>query len=542
MVPLLGDFRKHLMTAQQEFEIWTDHANLQYFKKPQKLNRRQARWLTELQEFHFKLHHIAGKSNSKADILSRRPGFEKGVNDNDDIVLLPDTLFSLNHLHLRATSHELTPITFLPDIIRVKNNLDKSVKKAIQRGDLDWKTQDDGSMTYQDRIYVPRDKTLHGNIISQHHDTPLAGHYGRFKTVGDILRDYWWPTIQHDVKIYVEGCETCQQTKSHQLPSKTPLHPFDPPSRPWEVITTDLIGPIPECQGYNAILVIVDWFTKANKYEAAHMELNSEGFAKIIRDRVVRDHGLPRRIIHDRDTQFMSKYIKELFTILGTKQNPSTAYHPQTDGQTERMNQNIEQYLRAFISYRQDDWKEWLSTAEFAYNNSIHAATQQTPFFLNYGQHPWTGEDTRREVRNESAAIFAERMKKTRPDAKAALEQAVKRMKQSHDKHARPAIEYAIGDRVYLKSTNIKSHRPSRKLSDKRYGPFEILKKIGESAYKLKLPETWPAIHPVFNESYLSPYQSAKYRNQQKPPPPPPVDVEGEPEYNVGEIRDSKKY
>jgi hypothetical protein len=240
------------------------------------------------------------------------------------------------------------------------------------------------------------------------------------------------------------------------------------------------------------------------------MELNSEGFAKIIRDRVVRDHGLPRRIIHDRDTRFMSKYIKELFTILGTKQNPSTAYHPQTDGQTERMNQNIKQYLRAFISYRQDDWKEWLSTAEFAYNNSIHAATQQTPFFLNYGQHPWTGEDTRREVRNESAAIFAERMKKTRQDAKAALEQAAERMKRSHDKHARPALEYTIGDKVYLESTNIKSHRPSRKLSDKRYGPFEVLKKIGESAYKLKLPETWPAIHPVFNESYLSPYQSAK--------------------------------
>ena len=95
-------------------------------------------------------------------------------------------------------------------------------------------------MTYQDRIYVPRDKTLRGNIISQHHDTPLAGHYGRFKTVGDILRDYWWPTIQRDVKIYVEGCETCQRTKSHRLPSKTPLHPFDPPSRlviQWAVST-----------------------------------------------------------------------------------------------------------------------------------------------------------------------------------------------------------------------------------------------------------------------------------------------------------------
>jgi hypothetical protein len=127
--------------------------------------------------------------------------------------------------------------------------------------------------------------------------------------------------------------------------------------------------------------------------------------------------------------------MKELFAILGTKQNPSTAYHPQTDGQTERMNQNIERYLHAFINYRQDDWKEWLSTAEFLYNNSVHAATQQTPFFLSYGQHPWKGEDTRREVRNESVAEFADHMKKVRLDAKAALEQAAQKMKWSYDKH-----------------------------------------------------------------------------------------------------------
>jgi hypothetical protein len=202
------------------------------------------------------------------------------------------------------------------------------------------------------------------------------------------------------------------------------------------MITVDLIGPIPECQGYIAVLIIVNWFTKAVKYEATHLELNSEGFARIIRDRVIRNHGLPHRIIHDRDTRFMSKYMKELFTILGTKQNPSTAYHPQTDGQTERMDQNVERYLRAFINYHQDDWKEWLSAAEFSYNDSVHAATQQTPFFLNYGQHPWKGEDTRQEVRNESAAEFADRMKKVRLDAKAALEQAAQKMKWSYDKHA----------------------------------------------------------------------------------------------------------
>src|SRR5580698_1439513 len=233
--------------------------------------------------------------------------------------------------------------------------------------------------------------------------------------------------------MYVDGCETCQRTKAHRIPSKTPLHPFDPPSRPWEVITVDLVGPLPECQGYNAILTIVDWSTKATKFEPTHLELTSEGFAKILRDRVVRDHGLPRRIIHDRDTRFMSKYMTDLFRLLGTKQNPSTAYHPQTDGQTERMNQTLEQYLRIFIEFRQDDWKEWLSLAEFSYNDSKHAATQQTPFFLNYGQHPWKGDDVRREARNESAGQFAERMKHIREEANAALRQSAERMKTAYD-------------------------------------------------------------------------------------------------------------
>jgi hypothetical protein len=294
----LHEFQKHLMTARKTVEIWTDHANLQYFKKPQKLNRHQARWLSELQEYHFTLHHIAGKSNSKADILSRRPGFEKGVNDNDDTILLPNSLFSTNDtdkndqldnqpILLRQIEHQLTPITFLEHIQRSRNNLDKNVKKMIERGEADWKTLDDGTLTFKDWVYVPLDKKLRGDIISQHHDTPLTGHYGHFKTVENITHDYWWPTIHRDVKAYVDGCETCQWTKPNRLPHKTPLHPFDPPSQPWEIITVDLIGPFPECQGYNMIMTIVDWFTKAVKFEATHLELKSEGFARILRDRVI---------------------------------------------------------------------------------------------------------------------------------------------------------------------------------------------------------------------------------------------------------------
>jgi hypothetical protein len=207
---------------------------------------------------------------------------------------------------------------------------------------------------------------------------------------------------------------------------KTLLHPFEPPLRL-----------IPEYQGYDVGLTIVDWFVEAVKYEVTHLELNSEGFARILQDWVICDHGLPHQIICDCDIWYM----KELFAILSTKQNLSITYHPQTNGQTKQMNQNIEQYLCGFINYHQDDWKEWLFTAEFSYINSVHTAMQKTPFFLKYGQYPWIGEDTRWEVRNESAAEFADHMKKARLDGKEALEQAAQKMKWSYDKHARPAIE-----------------------------------------------------------------------------------------------------
>jgi transposase InsO family protein len=330
------------------------------------------------------------------------------VNDNDDTILLDPLIFRQLSIQQMDNVHEISPRSFLPRILKALANREKQVEIAVARSEDGWKTEENGVLTFRDRVYIPIDHKLREDIIHEHHDSTLAGHSGRYKTAELILREYWWPRLQHDVREYVQGCETCQWTKPHRTPPAAPLHPFSPPARPWDVITVDLIGPLPESQGYNAILVIVDWFSKAIKLEATHLELTSEGFAKILRDRVFRDHGLPRRIIHDRDTRFVSKYMKELFQLLGVEQNPSTAFHPQTDGQTERMNQSIEQYLRTFVNHRQDDWKEWLSIAEFAHNDHPHAATHESPFFVNTGQHPWKRTDTRQEFRNEAAGQFAE--------------------------------------------------------------------------------------------------------------------------------------
>jgi hypothetical protein len=200
----------------------------------------------------------------------------------------------------------------------------------------------------------------------------------------------------------------------------------------------------------------------------------------------------------------------------------------------------VEQYLRLFVNHRQDDWVEWLPLAEFSYNDKIQVSTGYSPFFLNYGQHPRKFTDPRREVETEAADVFEKRMKKIREEAMAALKKAAPDMKKYYDEGRQDAPEYQIGDKVYLDGSNISTDRPSRKLDDRRYGPFPIVAKVGERAYKLRLPPTWRRIHPVFNTVLLRPARPSTSPLQQAPAPPPPVITEGEEEYEVEMVLDSR--
>ena len=165
---------------------------------------------------------------------------------------------------------------------------------------------------------------------------------------------------------------------------------------------------------------------------------------------------------------------------MGIQANLSTAYHPQTDGQTERINQEIEQYLRLFVNYRQDDWTEWLALAEFNYNDKVQSSTGYSPFFLNYGRHPHKDSEPRSTAWTKSAEVFASRMKNLTKDATAALAHAAEDMKRYYDKYHLEAPNYQPGDLVYLEGTNLKSDRPAKKLDNRHFGPFKILKKVGE--------------------------------------------------------------
>ena len=299
----------------------------------------------------------------------------------------------------------------------------------------------------------------------------------------------------------------------------------------------DFISQLPISNGYDSILVIVDRFSKMAIFIRSLSTATSLDLATTFIEHVFSKHGLPDDIISDRGSLFISSFWESLCSLLKIKRNLSTAYHPETDGQTERVNQVLEQYLRMYVSYHQDDWDSWLPLAEFAYNNAEHSSTKQSPFFTNYGRHPRFDSI---QIKDASpAGQLISTIRKTQDQLKIELEKAVRRFKRyADDKRIKPP-EFNIGDSVWLSSRNIQSTRPTKKLSEKWLGPFKILEKIGFSSFKLQLPDRWKSVHPVFHISLLEPVQPSSIPGRHQPPPDP-VEVEDHEEYEVSQILDSK--
>lgn len=220
---------------------------------------------------------------------------------------------------------------------------------------------------YNGKTYVH--KQFRAALTWLHHESSDAGHPGQAKTIKLISRNYWWPTLFADIKHFVRTCPDCQKTKIYPAKPSGLLQPNPIAEAPWKEISADFITGLPDSHGYNVIMVVVDRFTKMVHAVPTNDTVNSEGMARLYRDNVWKLHGLPDHIISDRGPQFALRFTKDLNKALGIVTALSTAYHPQTDGQTECMNQDIEQYLRLFVNYRQDDWADWLSIAEFTINN-----------------------------------------------------------------------------------------------------------------------------------------------------------------------------
>ena len=238
-------------------------------------------------------------------------------------------------------------------------------------------------------MYVPADQSLKTRLLAEAHDVPVSGHVGVAKTVDLLTRSYYWPGMHGEVKEYVTSCLPCQSNKSSSQHPSGLLQPLPIPVRRWEQVSMDLITQLPRTRtGHDAIVVFVDKLSKMVHYAPTTSNVTAPQLASIMFETVVRHHGVPASIVSDRDTRFTSVFWRALWQQLGTRLAMSTAYHPQTDGQTERANRTLEDMLRAYVSYRQTDWDKHLIAAEIAYNNSVQASTGFSPFFLNSGQHP----------------------------------------------------------------------------------------------------------------------------------------------------------
>jgi len=267
-----------------------------------------------------------------------------------------------------------------------------------------------------------------------------------------------------------------------------------------------------------------------------HMMVTAEGAARLFLHQVWKLHSLPKCVISDRGPQFVARFTQELYCLLGIKLVSSTAWYPQTDGQMECVNQELDQYLQLFVNEQQDDWYDLLPMVEFQHNNHVHSTTQQPPFLLDTGQLPCMGFEPQQ---NPSSHEFTERMRTAIEEAKSTICKAQDNIKRYYNRQRTLALVFNPGDKVFLDASDIWTTCPSQKLSHQRLGSFVVERRIGPMAYRLKLPHWMKQLHPVFNVVKLTPAPEDPITGQRAEDYPPPIVIDGEVEWEV-EILDSR--
>ena len=376
-------------------------------------------------------------------------------------------------------------------------------------------------------------------VLRSRHDHPTAGHWGQNKTQALILQDYAWPGLRLLVRDYCKSCTACGRAKvPRHLPYGT-LKQLPIPERPWNSISMDLIEQLPNSDGYSAILVVVDRLSKQAIFIPTHDTLTAPELADLFVTHVFSKHGVPSHVTSDRGSEFVSHFFRSLGKSLDMRLHFTSGYHPEGDGQTERVNQTLEQYLRIYCNYQQDNWSRLLPLAEFAYNNAPNVTTGVSPFFANKGYNPAISVYPERDLTSARAQEYAVDLDELHAALWTTIAEAQVRYQQQADKHCLPALDFKVGDQVYVRAEHIRSTRPSKKLLEKFLGPYTIIAQVGSHSFTLRLPDSMRAVHPVFHVSQLEPAtpNSIPGRTQ---PPPPPVEVDGEPEYEISEILDSK--
>lgn len=391
------------------------------------------------------------------------------------------------------------------------------------------------------RICVPNFPRFRQRLLYLHHDLPTSGHLGITKTYNQLALRFYWKGIREYTKTYVETCPRCRASKSLSQKPGGLLQPLSIPSRRWANISLDFIVGLPMSQeGFDSILTVVDSLSKMAHFVPTRSTLSTSDFVQLFSDRVVRYHGLPQTIVSDRDTRFVSEFWRVFCQRFGIKRALSSAWHPQTDGQTERANRAIEQMLRTFIQSREENWTSLLPALELAYNCSPHSATGLSPFEVMIGENPIRPQDLDLVDRFPPTTTppMTKAFRALVDRAAAHLEQAKIQQKAFADASRRP-LEFSVGDHVWV-STRYMVQRGSRVFAQRYVGPFRIIERIGKAAYKLDLPPSMQ-VHPVFHVSLLTADKPRPQEMQGDNDWQPMDEVEhGLPTYEVEHILDQR--
>lgn len=317
-------------------------------------------------------------------------------------------------------------------VAHAASELNKFSGKSLRSAE--WRESQD-LLYFRNRIYVPKNANLRRWIVEQHHDMRIAGHAGQWKTLELVSHNSWWPQMSRYIGEYCKTCNLCLQTKVQwQLPIGE-LKSLLIPQCHWDAVSVDFIVELPESEGYDTIMVVVDTVGKCAHFIEMHTMVTALGATCLYLHNVWRHHGLQKIMISNHRSQFVAEFTHELYCLLRIKITALTAYHLQTDGQTKHVNQELKQYLHLFVSECQDNWKELLPRTEFQYNNHVHASTQHSPFLLDTGRHPCMGFEPHAEPSHvEAVNEFTDHMCSTLVEAKAALTKAKDDMVQYYNR------------------------------------------------------------------------------------------------------------
>ncbi|GJU41176.1 putative reverse transcriptase domain-containing protein [Tanacetum coccineum] len=480
--------------------VFTDHKSLQHILDQKELNMRQRRWLELLSDYDCEIRYHPGKANVVADALSRKEREPLRVR-----ALVMTIGLDLPKQILKAQTEARKPENIKSEDVGgmlVENSKDPEKLRTEKL-----EPRADGTMCLNGRSWLPCYGDLRTVIMHESHKSKYSIHPGSDKMYQDIKKLYWWPNMKANIATYVSKCLTCAKVKAeHKRPSGLLVQP-EIPQWKWDNITMDFVTKLPKSsQGYDTIWVIVDRLTKSAIFMPMRETDPLDKLARMYLKEVVTKHGIPVSIICDRDPRFSSNFWKSLQKALGTSLDMSTAYHPETDGQSERTIQTLEDMLRACVIDFGNGWVKHLPLVEFSYNNSYHASIKAAPFEALYG----------RKCRSPVCWAEVGQVQLTGPELvqesteriiqiKQRIQTARDRQKSYADLKRKP-MEFQVGDKVMLKVSPWKGvvrFGKRGKLNPRYVGPFKVLKKVRVVAYKLELPQELSRVHNTFHVSNL---------------------------------------